>query len=159
MDCRLANRGGESGTNSGRRGITLLEMVLALFLFAIIVPLFAGIWPIHKRAVSQSHAAVCGNHICRKVLEDSISAGYDGVDALEAAPLADRTIQLVTEREDNDGNVTTQSQTFVWTLDVRTPAEEPTLLTGEKLVVAEVDWTEQGEPRKYSMNTILAENP
>ncbi|MFA5506752.1 MAG: hypothetical protein WC314_22300 [Vulcanimicrobiota bacterium] len=132
---------------------------MALFLFAILVPLFAGIWPIHKRAVSQSQAALSGNHICRQVLEECLTSGYDGVDAMAGTSLEDRTIQLISRREDRDGGTNTQTRTFVWSVEIKTRAEEPVLLPGEKLVIARVDWEDQGETRQYVMNTILAEAP
>lgn len=145
-------------SNRSRSGLTLLEMVLALFLFAILVPLFAGIWPIHKRAVNQNQASLCGNHICRQVLEDSVSAGYDGVDSLETTALIDRTISLVTEKSEN-GVTQTRTTQFVWSVDVKTDADEPSLASGEKLVNARVDWEDGGQPKAYEMSTILVENP
>ena len=143
----------------GRSGLTLLEMVLAIFLFAMLVPLFAGVWPAHKRAVSQSRGAMCANHICRQVLEEAISSGYTGVDNLEVAPLSDRTITLVVEREDNQGNVNSQSQDFVWQVVVEDDTENASVLSGEKLVTARIEWVEQSRSRHFSMSTLLVDVP
>ena len=78
---------------------------------------------------------------------------------METAPLVDRTIQLVVEREDKAGNVNTQTQDFVWTVKVEDDGENPAVLPGEKLVTARIDWTELGKDRQMSMSTLLVDNP
>lgn len=142
-----------------QRGFSLLEMILALFLFAMLVPLFAGVWPIHKRAVSQNRAALSANHICRQVLDEAISSGYTGVDSMETSPLADRTITLVVEREDKQGHVSTQTQDFVWKVKVEDDSENSDVFPGEKLVTAEVEWTELSKTRHFSMSTLMVDSP
>lgn len=139
-------------------GLSLLEMVMALFLFSLLVPLFAGIWPIHRQAVNQNRAALSANHICRQVLEDATTSGYSGVDMFESVPAADRTIILTTTREE-DGVPRSTTQDFVWSVEVKDPGEEPSLLPGEKLVQVKVEWVERTESKSFEMATILVEAP
>lgn len=140
-------------------GFNLLELIVALFLFIIIVPLFASLWPIHHRAVNQSKAQLGASHICRIVLEDAISAGFDGVEALKVLPVADRTITLNETVEDQrtvpPKPPVTKSSEFVWTINTTTSG----LMAGEKLITAQVDWTESGEAKSLEMTTLLAEDP
>lgn len=133
-------------------------MILALFLFMLLVPLFGGMWPMHKQAVNKNRAALGANHICRQILERAITAGFNNVDDLETVPLADRTITLKTTREDKSGGSSEVSKDFVWTVEVKNSSEEPSLLAKEKLVEVEVAWMEKGEPKLVTMSTLLADS-
>jgi type II secretory pathway pseudopilin PulG len=153
MDCQVA---------SSSRGITLLELIFALFLFASLVPLFVGIWSKHHRAVQKSAGVLAATNICQLILEQSMEAGYDGVDAMAATTLADRTITLRTTITDSSvGPSSTRSfdKDFVWTMTVDTPSTEPTLQAGEKLVTVEIQWEERGDTHKNQASTLLVQSP
>jgi hypothetical protein len=143
-------------------GLTLLELILALFLFASIVPLFAGIWTLHHRSVKKNIGVIAGNHICHLVLEQTMAVGYDGVNALSETPLADRTMSLATTTIDNSGSVPVErevSKDYVWSITVETPAEEPTLMAGEKLITVDVTWEDERKVGRAQLSTLLAAGP
>lgn len=141
-----------------RCGLTLLEMIMAIFLFAIMVPLLLSSWPIHKEAVNLSRGSLCASHICRQVLEDALTTGYDGVDSLATRPLPDRTVELKTETIIS-GQSTVTSREFVWVVNVESKATNSALLDGEKLVQVSVNWEENGEAKKIEVSTLVAEEP
>ena len=72
------------GQINRRSGLTLLEVVFAMFLFATLVPLFVGIWIKHHRAVEKSAGVIAATNICQLILEQAMEAGYDGVDGMAA---------------------------------------------------------------------------
>lgn len=139
------------------KGMTLLELILALFLFITVVPLFAAMWPINHRAVNQSRAHLGASHICRQVLDEAISLGYQEVETLTTRPEPDRTIALTETHEDHrTGEPVISRQTnsiFVWEVTTGTTG----LMEGEKLVRALVRWNEAGEERSLEMSTLLHE--
>ena len=130
------------GQINRRSGLTLLEVVFAMFLFATLVPLFVGIWIKHHRAVEKSAGVIAATNICQLILEQAMEAGYDGVDGMAATTLADRTLTLrTTITDDVTGTSSTHSsdKSFVWSLTVDTPTTEPSLRTGEKLITVEIE--------------------
>ncbi len=139
------------------RGMTLLEVILALFLFITVVPLFAAMWPINHRAVNQSRSLLGASHICRQVLDEAISLGYHEVETLAARPEADRTITLTETLEDHRTTTPVVSKqtnsVFEWEVTTTTDG----LMEGEKLVRSQVRWNEAGEERTLEMSTLLHE--
>lgn len=135
-----------------RRGLTLVEVIVALFVFATLMPLFVAIWPINKRAVTKSQSELAGRSLCKLVLDDAIGAGFDGVDAMTAVALADRTVTL---KRSHAGVETTQD--FVWEIATQTQATLPALEVDEKWVRATVSWREFSIDRKVSLETVIRE--
>ena len=150
------------GQINRRSGLTLLEVVFAMFLFATLVPLFVGIWIKHHRAVEKSAGVIAATNICQLILEQAMEAGYDGVDGMAATTLADRTLTLrTTITDDVTGTSSTHSsdKSFVWSLTVDTPTTEPSLRTGEKLITVEIEWEERGKPPTKRAATLVVEGP
>jgi hypothetical protein len=150
------------GQINRRSGLTLLEVVFAMFLFATLVPLFVGIWVKHHRAVEKSAGVIAATNICQLILEQAMEAGYDGVDGMAATTLADRTLTLrTTITDDVTGTSSTHSsdKSFVWSLTVDTPTTEPSLRTGEKLITVEIEWEERGKTLTNRASTLVVEGP
>lgn len=143
--------------------MTLLELILALFLFATLVPLFVGLWSTHHRAVEKSAGVVLGNNICHLILEQAVAAGYSGVDSLAATTLADRTLSLQTSITDSSTSPPSSwstSKDYVWSMTVTSgPSTTPALRSGEKLVSVRVEWTERGRNQTVQASTLLVDNP
>lgn len=139
------------------RAMTLLELIMALFLFILVVPLFGGIWRIHKQAVKQNRTALGAAHICKLVLHEAVSVGYDGVDAMATRPLADRTLSLqetVINNRHPSGPTSSLTETdYVWTLEITTPGG-----AGEKMVTVNLNWLQNGQNKSMEMSTLLVEN-
>ena len=146
-----------------RQGMTLLELILALFLFATLVPLFVGLWSTHHRAVEKSAGVVLGNNICHLILEQAMAAGYSGVDTLAATTLADRTLSLKTSITDSSSTPPSSwstSKDYVWVMTVASgPSTSPALRNGEKLVNVRVEWTERGQKQNVQASTLLVDTP
>lgn len=135
---------------------------MALFLFATLVPLFVGLWRMHHQAVQRNIGVIAGTNVCQLILEQAIASGFDGVDAMAATALADRTLALRTTLEDartSPPTIRTQSRDYVWTLTIDDSSTDPALMTDEKLVRVSVNWQEGEETRTTSATTILVRNP
>ena len=145
------------------KGMTLLELILALFLFATLVPLFVGLWSTHHRAVEKSASVVLGNNICHLILEQAMAAGYSGVDSLAATTLADRTLSLQTTTTDSSTvppSSWSNSKDYVWSMSVTAgPSTTPSLRSGEKLVNVKVEWTERSQKQTVQASTLLVDTP
>lgn len=142
--------------------MTLLELLMALFLFATLVPLFAGLWSTHHRAVRKSLNVVAATNICNLILEQAVGAGYAGVDAMAATTLADRTLTLRTTTVDSSQGAPTtnlQDETYIWNMTVQGPADDPSIRVGEKLVRVEVEWEERGATQQVDASTLLVTSP
>jgi type II secretory pathway pseudopilin PulG len=153
MDCSVTAR---------PKGVTLLELIFALFLFATLVPLFVGLWSSHHRAVKKNAEVIVGNNICQLILEQAIAAGYSGVDAVAATPLADRTLSLrttITDSSKTPSSTWSQDKSYIWTMTVTDSSTDSSLMADEKLVTVEVAWEMGERTETTTAATLLVNTP
>ncbi len=62
-----------------RRGFSLLETVMAAFIFLTALALIAGVWPAYSRAAAKNAGYLAAMDIASQEIEVSIAQGYDGV--------------------------------------------------------------------------------
>ena len=63
------------------RGVSLLEVIVAVMLFASIATALNGIWIIQYRMMSRSRVMILGAHYAEQLCEEALESGYDGVTA------------------------------------------------------------------------------
>lgn len=63
------------------RGHSLLEMIVAVFIFATAVTALNGIWVLQYRAMSSSRTLIVASHYTEQIVEEALEAGFYTVDA------------------------------------------------------------------------------
>jgi prepilin-type N-terminal cleavage/methylation domain-containing protein len=66
-----------------RRGFSLLEVLLGAILFSVMLVYMANIWGVHARTVGHTRARLVASFLAAQQLEECITVGYRGVDALK----------------------------------------------------------------------------
>lgn len=132
------------------RGYTVLECIFALLLFALIFPPLVSVWAVQKRVAEQSMRRVAAQNIGKMVMDEVRNVGYAGVDSMQARPVTERTLELSVSR---GGPV--ETQTYLWEVDVTTPAQLPGLYPNEKRVSVKVQWNESSQAKDLTMATII----
>jgi type II secretory pathway pseudopilin PulG len=61
----------------GRVGYSLLEMVVAAFIFATVSVALAGVFSYHYRAIGSSRLFLVGQHLARSRMEELLAAGFE----------------------------------------------------------------------------------
>lgn len=64
------------------RGFSLLEVIVATFIFLVIVMISAGYWVTVAKMMQQSRVRMAGVYVAEQVIEKAIEAGYDDVESL-----------------------------------------------------------------------------
>lgn len=63
--------------------VTLLEVVLAIFIFLLVLIISLGFWSTTARLIGQSRVRLLANHVAAQAMEKAREAGYDGVDGMQ----------------------------------------------------------------------------
>lgn len=93
---------------------------------------------------------VAAQNIGKMVMDEVRNVGYAGVDSMQARPVTERTLELSVSR---GGPV--ETQTYLWEVDVTTPAQLPGLYPNEKRVSVKVQWNESSQAKDLTMATII----
>lgn len=67
-----------------KAGFSLLEIILGCMLFSTVLVYVASIWGLHARTVGQTRSRMIATFIAGQEVENCITVGYSGVDALAA---------------------------------------------------------------------------
>ena len=67
-----------------RVGFSLLEIIMGCMLFSTILIYLASIWGIHARTIGSTRSRMVATFIAGQEVENCITVGYSGVDALAA---------------------------------------------------------------------------
>lgn len=73
-----------SGSQRVERGHSLLEMIVAVMIFATAATALNGIWVLQYRAMTSSRTLIVASHFTEQIVEEALEAGYYGVDAWAA---------------------------------------------------------------------------
>lgn len=65
-----------------RRGFSLLEVIVATFIFLVVVMISAGYWVTMAKMMQQSRIRMAGVFVAEQVIEKAIEAGFHGVEAM-----------------------------------------------------------------------------
>jgi Tfp pilus assembly protein PilV len=128
------------------RGLSMLEMIFAVTLFATIVVALMGVWAMHARAVGRARNTLLASHLGEKVMETCLAQGWQ---VQPVAPSDSTTIEMTCLI--NDQTVITDFQYSVEVNDLGDGSD-----VGLKQVVVRVDWTEpDGQKREVHLETVV----
>lgn len=127
-----------------RRGFYLLEMILALFLFATIAYPLLNVFLNYYRTSGKSRAALVGSHLAEQIMENQLSLGWQAVSNTPPPSV----ITYITDGEEIP--VTYNSDVVV--ADLSDP--DPTAV-GMKHVVVTVTWTDTTGDRMIELESLL----
>ena len=63
------------------RGLSLLETLLATFMFVTVMISLMDVWVAHSRAFDKTQGQEVGSFLCQRVMEQTLSSGYNVVPA------------------------------------------------------------------------------
>ncbi len=75
-----------------KAGFSLLEIILGCMLFSTVLVYVASIWGLHARTVGATRSRMIATFIAGQEVENCITVGYSGVDALAALQWQYQTI-------------------------------------------------------------------
>lgn len=122
------------------RGLTIVELVVAMALFVAFFLLVMNTWPLNAWAASKARHVVLANHIVEQEMENTLALGFDNaVSRSGSYTLSGST------------NGAAESQTFNYTVTVTSVSSD-----ASDLVVG-VSWTEGGQSRNVTCETLLCD--
>lgn len=130
---------------TGRRGLSLLEVMVALAIFSTLVVSMISVWATHAQAVAKARYLLLGVFVAERTLEECISKGFVGVDQM-ATPAEGATVNLTTWRR---GNPITVTYTYHVTVDTM---PGPVML---KSIRVRVEWPDKPEPRTVEVESLI----
>lgn len=122
-----------------RRGLTLIEVIVALALFVIATLAMMSIWPVQARAVDLARNVLTATEIGERELEAVLAPGFPQVVNRSGSQTVMASV---------DGNPATA--TFTYTLTVTSVS------TFLKDVIVRVEWTEGGVKHEVALETLVA---
>lgn len=123
-----------------RRGLTVIETLIASAVFTVAILALIGIYPVSAKAARQAQGALVAANLAEKELEFSRAMAYDAV--------ADRTLDYEISIENNGFDMQLVFQTATTVTEIR---------PGLKQIKVRVDWAEpDSQPRKLEMETYVA---
>jgi hypothetical protein len=130
----------------GGSGFNLLEVILACFLFALIVVFSVSVWITHYKAIGKSRYNMLGMYLATQKIEECIAKGYSG-----AAPEGPLTIGI-------DTTTRGQRSTIDFTYEVveeflPSPPNPPNMKSMQVIV----NWKDpMGFPKEVRIETLLS---
>lgn len=109
------------------RGISLIEVLLGLFIFATAFLMLLGVFPTSVRSVHQGRFLTLGTHVAEQAMDQTLAQGFNGL----RAGTTTSSVPLVTMV-----NGTTEVANFQVTVEVADEAADM------KSVRTQVSWTE-----------------
>ena len=123
----------------------MLEMIIAVTIFAGIVVALMGVWAMHARAVAHSRGTLMATHLAERLVEEALSEGW-----MVSPKQSDFTTRYTAESLINGQKTTT---VFDWTREVL-PRSTPD--GGRyKLLRVKVTWEEGGKNREVDLDTVV----
>jgi hypothetical protein len=134
------------GVKKRQTALTLLEVVIASFLFSGMVTVLGGVWVLHARAQQQSSHYLVAADLADQEMSRALALGFNGL-----AP-SDGDFVQVWELEGRTIEQTFQSEVRVFLLEI---PDQPTAL---KLVKVTVSYPDQkGELKKFTLESIVTD--
>ncbi len=133
----------------GTRGHNLIEMVMAVFLFATVLVGLISVWSTYSQAIGKSRSILVATYLGEQLMEGCIAAKYANIELFKASyPQTITTRAWIKGRE-----VSTDYLTSVTTRD---------LSPDMKAVVVTVEWkektAERTETKSLNFNTMISRN-
>lgn len=121
----------------GRRGFSLLEVLLGGILFSTIMVYLASIWGIHARTMGHTRDRMVATFIAGQQIENCITAGFRNVDMMAAAGAqqADMTTTI---------NGVAQSVSYEYLIETQ-QHPDPLLADKMKIVTVHVKFAENSK--------------
>ena len=134
---------------SGRRGHNLLEVVVAVTIFAAVVILFVGVWASYYQSQTLSRSRLTASALARSVLEQKIATGFNACVSDPAAT----TVQAICQVRGKQ--VDTELTYQFYAEDNVIPAIHPTEVAFRKLIVRVVWRDAAGGQKRLDYETHL----
>ena len=121
-------------------GHNLLEVIIATFVFLIIVVFSSGLWTTYARSIVKSRDHLVATHLGKSVLENTVDQGFES--AQSGGPF------VLSMKVETDG--VEQQIPYNYSIVVTTKS------TGLKRIVVNVSHEFQGRVSEVSFETLLA---
>lgn len=122
-------------------GMTILETVIAAFIFITTVVGLLGVWATHSRAIGKARSILIANDLSERVMEQCVAARYERVNEFDGA----------TEVFDVEFIIQGVTITNQFTSTVTITDQSPTI----RNVVVRVEWTDTTGARNIELHTQL----
>ena len=130
------------------RGVTLLEVIFAAFIFAGLVTTLSAIWAIQARSQKQTGMALVAADLADLAMNRALAQGYYGV----TAGSSDITQEWEVSGQPVENHFTTTTEVIDLLDDSGTPNQ------GMKLVRITVEYEDQNQHRRtYSVDSLMAD--
>lgn len=131
----------------GSLGFTLLEVVIASFLFSGIITVLGGVWVLHARAQAQSSHLLVAADLADLEMNRALAQGFHDVTSSSG--------QYVQTWEIRGQQIEQDFQSKVDVIDLLVP-DEPLRLKLVQVVVSFKDGASR-EPRTFSLESIITD--
>jgi prepilin-type N-terminal cleavage/methylation domain-containing protein len=128
------------------RGFNLLEVILASFLFAMVVAFSVSVWITHYKAIGKSRYDMLGMYLATQKIEEQIAKGYSG-----AGPEGPLDVQV-------DTTVRGQNSQIIFTYEILEEfLPDPPGPPNMKSMMVIVNWTDPlGNRKEVRLETLLS---
>lgn len=125
----------------GRRGLSLLETVIAAMLFATISVALISLWFSHYRLLALSQSRLVATYVCKQLMENQLATGYSTIVAIPRGSQPPIEVQ-------SKVNDATRTVVYEWCVKV---VDTPFT----KDVTVQVFWKEGGMEHETHLETLL----
>lgn len=130
-------------------GHSLLEMILAAFLFSSVAIGILAVWVMQHKAITKSGNVLVAQYLGERLMEECIAARYDGVDSL-AGTTPDMVLAEVVKGE-------TKTVTYKGTIEVQPITVNSDVPDDTKLVTVTVTWDSNDGMSNVQFRTYIQE--
>lgn len=132
----------------GKRGVTLLEVIFAAFIFAGLVTALSAMWVIHAQSQKQTGMVLVAADLAELAMNRALAQGYHGV----TPGSSDITQEWEIDGQPVSNRFTTNTEVFDLTNGTG-PANQ-----GMKLIRVTVGYQDQNQHRRtYSVDSLMAD--
>ena len=128
-----------------KRGLNLLEVMIATFVFSSVSIFFLGVWGQHVRANEKSRHYLVASHLAESLIEEKLSMGYGAVPA-DPTP-EDRPFEMIIKNR--GAEITVEYRATVLVTEIG--AAEDRL----KSVEVRVTWDDSTSTGEVFLETVL----
>lgn len=132
------------GLVKGRRGVSLLEVLVGLAIFSTVFVILLSLFPVGADSVRLARETNLGSHLAEELLEQIQAQDFDNVTST-AFPA--EQIPITTVNNDESSTLTFERQALI----TNEPAESPEI----KNVVVSVTWTSDSVLHSLRLETDL----
>ena len=136
-----------------RVGFSLLEIIMGCMLFSTILIYLASIWGLHARTIGATRSRMVATFIAGQEVENCITVGYSGVDALAELQWQYQTVTTTIRGVQ-------ESVQYAYKIETR-PAINPEIQGQLKVVRVRVIFPEGsglGNKKEIDYDTLIGEN-